>query len=370
MKLNIIILLVICIAIASCNNNAEQASYIETDLIEITKAQFDFEKMELGEPSLKPFVDAVHVTGTIVPSLEGHAQISVPVSGSISKIHCKPGQMVSKGAAMFEISGNDFIDQQKDFAESSAIVSKLKSDYLRSKELYNDNIATQKDFISAESNYLAENAKYMSLKIKLESSGLDVSKIERGEFYSYYTIKAPINGFVASINATIGQYIEPNYKIAEIVDDNSLQLRLSVFEKNSYKIKTGQKVVFYISGNKSVKHYATITAVGKSIMPESKSIECYAALDNLKSLNLVCNQHVECEVYVAVDSVLSIPETAIINSENDSHVLLYEKEADSVYYFKKLKVKKGREANGYVELTEQLPASKLLIDGVYNIQVE
>lgn len=370
MKLEIIIFFAISLSIASCSNKTDQASDSEADLIEITRAQFDSEKMELGEPSLKPFSDVVYVTGTIVPSLDGHAQISVPISGSIIKIYCKPGQMVRKGSILFDVSGNDFIDLQKDFAESSANVSRLKRDFLRSQELYKDSIASQKDYISAESNYLAENARYMSLKIKLKSSGLDVSKIERGEFYFTYTIVAPINGFISNIDASIGKYVEPNYKIAEIVNDNSLQLRLSVFEKNSNEIKTGQKVVFYLGGNKTAKHNATITAVGKSITPENKSIECFAAIDNPQSLNLISNQLVECEVYVAVDSVLSVPETAINNSENDLYLLLYEKEANAIFYFKKIKVKTGRKANNYIELTEPLPSNRLLINGVYNIQVE
>lgn len=370
MKLDIIIFIVISLAIASCSNKSEQSSNNEADLIEITKAQFDSEKMEIGEPSLKPFSDVVYVTGTIVPSLDGHAQISVPVSGSIIKIHCKPGQIVRKGSVMFDISGNNFIDLQKDFAESSANVSKLKQDFLRLQELYKDSITSQKDYISAESNYLAENARYASLKIKLESLGLDVSKIERGEFYLTYSIVAPISGFISNIDASIGNYAEPNNKIAEIVDDNSFQLQLSVFEKNGNEIKTGQKVSFYIGDNKLVKHNATITAVGKSIMPEHKSIECFAAIDNPQSLNLIGNQLVECEVCVSNDSVLSVPETAIYNSESESYLLLYEKEANAIFYFKKIKVKTGRKANNYVELKELLPSNRLLINGVYNIQIE
>lgn len=370
MNLNPLIGIVISLAIASCSNKSGQVSDIGADLIEITKAQFDSEKMELGQPSPQPFYDAVYVTGTIVPSLDGYAQISVPVSGSITKIYCKPGQMVRKGSVLFDISGNDFIDLQKDFAESAANLLKLKRDFLRAQELYNDSITAQKDFILAESNYLAENARYRSLKIKLESLGLDVSKTERGEFYLAYSVVAPINGFISAIDAAIGRYVEPTIKIAEIVDVNSLQLRLSVFEKNSYKIKTGQKVAFYIGGNKSAKHAATITAVGKTITPESMSVACYATPVNIQSLNLVNNQLVECEVFVAIDSVLSVPETAISNSENDSYLLVFEKEANALFYFKKIKVKTGRKAHNYIELIEAIPSNKVLIKGGYNIQME
>ncbi len=370
MKKHIIIAFVLSVIIVSCKSKPEQTADTDSGLIEITKEQFESEKMELGTPLLYPFADVVYFTGTIIPAVDGQAQISLPIPGIINKIYTKPGQIISKGSAMFEVSGNGFVDLQKDFAESSAIVSRLKSDYLRVKQLYSENIATSKDFTYAESNYYAENAKFTALKIRLESMGLDVSKIEKGEFYSSYTIKSPINGFVSSIQATIGQYVEPQQNIAIIIDDKSFQIKLSVFEKNSNKIKTGQSIVFYLNGNKSTEYKATINAVGKNIMTESKSVECYAAIDNVESLNIVNNQFVDGTVHTAVDSVLSVPETAIINSENDVYVLLYEKEANSIYYFKKIKVSTGRKSNKYVELIEPLPSNKLLIHGVYNIQVE
>jgi len=370
MKRNIITIIVLSLIIASCQTKPEQTADNDSGLIEITKAQFESEKMEIGAPLLHPFTDVVFFTGTIIPAANGQAQISLLLPGVIDKIHSKPGQAIGKGAALFDVSGNGFIDQQKDFAESSAIVSRLKSDYLRAKELYGENITTQKDFTYAESNYNAENAKYKALKIKLESMGLNVSKIEKGEFYSSYTIKSPISGFVSSINAKIGQYIEPQQNIAEIIDDKSFQLKLSVFEKNINKIKIGQTIDFYLNGNKTRKFKATINAVGKNILSESKSIECYAAIVNPNDINIVNNQFAEGEVYTAIDSVLSVPETAIINSENDSYILMYEKEMNSTYYFKKIKVNPGRKANNYVELTEKLPSNKLLINGVYNIQVE
>ena len=370
MKTNLIIVLVLSVIFVSCKTKTEQSTDADSGLIKITKAQFESENMLIGEPTLYAFNDAVYVTGTIIPSVDGQVQISLSLSGLITKIHCKPGQIVRKGSVMFDVSGNAFVDQQKDFAESSAIVSRLESDYLRAKELNNSNIGTKKEFNYAESNYFAENAKYNALKIKLESLGLDVSKIKKGEFYSTYSIKSPINGFVSSINATMGQYVEPQQKIAEIIDDKSFQLRLSIFEKNINKIKVGQTVLFYLNGNKSVNYKATINAVGKTIQPDSKSIECFAVIDNPKSIAIVSNQFVQGEVHVAVDSVLSVPETAIISTEKESYILVYEKEVNSIYYFKKTKVTIGRQANNNIELTEQLPSTKLLINGIYNIQVE
>ena len=105
-------------------------------------------------------------------------------------------------------------------------------------------------------------------------------------------------------------------------------------------------------------------------MPDSKSIECYAEIDSPKGINMVSNQFVEGEIIAAIDSVIAVPETAIIESENELYVLMYEKEDDSSFYFKKITVSTGRKVNNYIELTKQLPSDELLVKGTYNIVIE
>lgn len=370
MKTKIIIALLLSLLVISCKNKTEQNSDRNSDLIEISKVQFDSEKMTIGEPQLYPFVDKVHFTGTIIPTVDGEAQISLPLPGIIQNIRCKPAQMIQKGSVLFEISGHWIIDLQKDFSESSAILLKLKSDYLRAKDLYNENISTQKDFIAAESNYYAENAKHKALKTKLESMGLDVAKIERGEFYSSFPVKSPITGYISSIHASLGQYIDPQQTIAEIIDINSVQLKLFVFDKDIHKIKIGQIVEFFMNANKNQKYIASINAIGKTIMSVSKSIECYATINKLENINVISNQFVEGEIFASLDSVLAVPETAIISSENIQYVLMLEKEDKDIFYFKKITVNTGRKTNNYIELIGQKPLKKLLLSGTYNIVIE
>jgi len=370
MKSNLVILLAISLIVASCKSKTEQAASSDSELIAITKAQFETEKMVIGEPALYPFADLVNFTGTIIPDITGQAQISMPLPGIINNIYNKPGQVIAKGSLLFEVSSNEFIDMQKDFAESSALLARLKSDFNRSKVLYNDSISTQKEFISAESSYYAEKAKYNALRMKLQAIGLNVSKIENGDFYSSYLIVSPINGFVAQIDASIGQYMDPQQKIAEVIDIHSLQLRLDVFENNIQKIKIGQTVDFYLNGNKANVYNAKIFSVGKTINQESKSVQCFAQITKSEDLNLVNNQFVEGSIYASSDTALSVPETAILQSGEEQYILLLEKQENELYFFSKSKLDKGRTNNKRFEIKQLLLEKQILLDGAYNIQIE
>jgi len=371
MKLNLIpILFIFSVLLFSCKNKTTEVAEPETGLIEITKAQFNAENMEFGEPSVSSFSDWVHFTGTVIPSVNGQAQISVQTQGIITRINCKPGQYIARGAILFEVSGNEFIDMQKDFAESVALFQRLKSEYERQKELNHENIGTKKELILAESLFNGEKAKLNALKIKLDKLGLDIAKIEQGTFYTSYSVAAPIKGYVTKVAATIGQYIDPQQTIAEIIDNDSFQLLLSVFEKDINKVKAGQLVDFYLSGSKSEKYLAKLISTGKIINSNTKSIDCFAEIQNFENIQLVSNQFVEGEIIVASDSVLSIPESAVLKSENESYVLSFEKETDELFYLSKLKITTGRKNNGLVEINEIPGSKKILLKGVYNIQIE
>jgi len=362
--------LLLSVIIFSCKNKEVETTIEDSGLIEIAKGQFISETMELGEPGLLPFTDLVHFTGTIAPSVTGRAQISLPLPGIIHKIYCKPGQVVNRGALLFEISGNEFVDLQKDLAESAAVLKRLESEFKRVKELYDEKIATQKEYILSESDYYAELAQYNALKIKLEGIGLDIESIKKGSFVPSFQVKSSISGYVASIDATIGQYIEPQQKIAEVIDASSFQLVITVFEKDINKVKSGQRVIFTINSDKSANYSAEITSVGKTFKNSTKSVDCYARLDKVEGVNLVCNQYAEGDIFLAEDSALSLPQSAIIESEGEYYILHLEKETNDLYYFRKQKVAIGRENNGFIELKEEPDPGKILTKGTYNILIE
>ena len=371
MKHNItLICLVFCTFLFSCKNKPAETIEPESGLIEITKAQFQTENMEFGEPAVSVFSNFVHFTGSIIPSVQGQAQISLPVEGIITHIYCSPGQFVSKGAVLFDVSGNEFVEMQREFAESAVLVKRLKSDFDRVKQLNDENIGTIKELILAESIYNAENTKYNALKIKLQNIGLDVSKIEAGSFYSSYALKAPVKGYINSVNATIGQYIQPQQNIADIIDADSFQLKLSVFEKDISKVEKGQTIMFYSAGNNNEKFIANVVSVGKAINQNTMSIDCFAEIQNLKNASLVSGQFIEGEIIVAVDTVIALPQSALVSVENKTFVLVFEKEAGDIVFLKKMEIETGRKNKDFVEVTEIPDSKKILVKGVYNIQIE
>lgn len=364
-------LLPLILLVASCGKKSSQPEETKDELIKITKAQFAADSMVLGE-ILKgmPFEETVMCKGYIVPSAYGIAKISLPVPGLIQKIYCNAGQPVAKGQALFEVSGNEFLDLQKDFSESASVLKRAKSDYDRIKALYQDKIGAEKDFIMAETDYKAAQARYTALKLKLQALGISADETESGHLVSSYVMRAPISGNITRFNLTLGQYADSQTTLIEIVDNNALQLSLSVFTKDVPRLKPGQKIKFGLTDECKNECTATLSRIGTSVDPGTRAIECYALFDGCKPVERINNAFVDARIVTNTYSANALPTDALAKMENDYYFLVLQKEDTDNYYFRKIKAHPGKHSGNLVEILNDLPKARILTHGFYNIIIE
>ena len=358
------------VLIFSCRSNiAEQNSEADDQMIRISQKQFEAGKMQLCEMQKMVFDQTIHCHGNIISKPEGSAKISTFVSGLIKKIYCTPGQKIEFGQAIFEITGNELIEFQKDFAETSSLLVRVKSEYDRLKSLFSENVGTEKELIFAESEYKATQAKYSALKIKMQLLGLNSEKVELGSFYESYIIKSPISGYVSQINVSLGQYADQQTTIAEVIDVSQFCIRIAVFEKDIPPLREKQKVRIRLLGDTS-EYMATLSSIGKNVDNETRTILCTAEIDDLDEANFVNNAYVEARIITSNDTVNAITEEALLQSGGNSYFLALEKIQDETYFMNKVKVETGRTIDGFVEILGEPELRKILCKGAYNISID
>lgn len=371
-KLSILYIVAAGIFLASCTHkqNKEEKTEMPDNIITITREQFETGKMVIGEPGKMQFDEKVRCNGNILVEPSGNAIISTSVPGLVKKINCTAGQKVYAGQVLFELSGNEFIELQKDFAETASQLKRFRSEYERVKSLYSEKVVTEKEMILAESDFKTANAKYSALKMKLKFAGLNDTKIEDGDFYESFSLKSPIDGYVSRINVAIGQYVDQLTTIAETLDVTRLQLRIAVFEKDFGKLKENQKITFNLLGNTQKSYSCTLISIGKNVDNDSKTIICYADIDDLKSNDFVNNCYVEAAIITNVDTVTAVPEESIIKSGGNNYLLEFVKNEDDNYFLKRVKVDIGRINNGFIEMLNLPDISKIITKGAYHIRIE
>ncbi len=369
---SIFFIFIAAVSMLSCGNSQKPEKMLneEDHLIVISHRQFQTDKMAFGELQKMPFTEIVKCNGNVVTKSGGIAKISPAVSGLVQKILCTAGQQVYMDQVLFELSGNEFIELQKDFAGVASQLRKMKSEYERINALYKENIGSEKELIAVESEYKSIQAMYKALEMKLQLIGLDASKIEDAEFYRSFSIKSPINGFISQINVSLGQHADQQTIMAEIIDVKQLQLKVAVFEKDINRLIPGQKLKFKLSDNSNTAYDASLIAIGRTVDPVSKTVQCYAGIDDLNSANFVNNAYAEVEIITKTETENSVPEESVIKSDGVNYLLAYVKDDNNNYYLKNIRIEVGRSNNGYIEILKDHNFSKIVTKGVYNIKIE
>lgn len=374
-----IFILIISVGFLACGNDSEpielpvgQAALEESNpdpYLTITAEQFAIGEMELGYLSTTAFSHTVRANGFIDVPPKSKAAISVYYGGYVKGLDLLPGQRVRKGQVLFSLENPDFVQMQQDYLEAKAQLGYLKADFERQQTLASENIASQKNYLKAESDYQVQLARSEGLKKKLEMLGLDLGRVEARDFVSQTKVYAPISGFITQINANSGSFLNTSDVAVEITSTDHLHLELDVFEKDIHWLKEGQRIQFRKPGSMSAEYTASVHLIGSMVEGESRIIRVHGHLeDESKQTGLIPGMYVEAEIETTVDSVLALPETAVISLEEDAYILVQHSKSGDIYQFERKMVEVGRTINGMTEIKgNQLSREPILVKGAFNL---
>lgn len=372
-KLNIIIYILLASSFFACKQKSISSNSIvneNEELIQISRKQFNSEKMEIGSITSHSFEDIISCNGSVTAPPNGIANISTPISGIVKSISFTSGNYVKKGQVLCQIESNELIVIQQDYAETSALLRSAKADYERNKALFNEKIGAEKDLFSSESKFKATKAKYESLKLKLQILHLNTNKIKEGKFESSLSISAPINGYITNYKLVLGQFMEQQQSLVEIIDPTQLQIKISVFEKDIHQLKLGQKLHFKTLSNPNESFLATMSSIGKGIDPQTKSILCLAKIEEEDKGKLYKGSFIEAQIITNKKNANALPNKAIVKSGSDHFIFVVDKNDQLNYYLRKEKINIGSQTEEFSEILNPQKITKVLINGVYNISAD
>ncbi|OYU84496.1 MAG: efflux transporter periplasmic adaptor subunit [Flavobacterium sp. BFFFF2] len=362
----------IFLTLISCKKQAVESKEAvqNSGLIEVTKAQFKAQNMQLGHPEITIFQEEVKTTGTIDVPPQNKAKVTSFVGGYIKSTRLLVGDVVKKGQVLVTLENTDYIDLQKDYLELAEQIGYLESEYKRQKTLFGEKISSEKNYLKAQSDYLRTKAMYQGLKDKLRMLHLNISDIEKGKFSSEIKIYSPIDGNISVMKANVGQFIAPADVILEIVDPHHLHLELAVFEKDILKIKEGQKIKFKVPEASNDHFDANVHLVGKSIENENRTINVHGHLDESIQQRLLTGMFVEANIGIGSKQALSIGKEAVVTEEGKNYMYSLVKTTQQSYWFKKIGVQKGKENEQWVSLEFTRGCSvqsNILVKGGYDL---
>jgi membrane fusion protein (multidrug efflux system) len=348
--------------LAACSNKPKDKKAELADLQKqqqeingkITKLQSELGSVDSSKPVEVGAVEVKTTTFTNYVQIQGKidAQDNVTVfpqaSGTITAIYVKPGQHVSKGQVLAQLD-NTVLQQQ--IAQTQANLDLVKTVYERQKNLWDQKIGTEVQFLQAEANYKAGLKSLAALRSQA----------------NLYRIVSPISGTVDQMDLKLAQAVTPGQTgngigVIRIVNADVLKIKADVPESYAGSVNTGNQVQILVPDAKDSLN-TTVTFASKAIDPTSRSFAVEIKLPQRASLRPNMTAIIKIANYTKNDAI-TIPVKAVQRSESGDYVYLNESGIA-----KRKAVKVGVTYGGQSEVLSGIKAGDLLItEGATDIE--
>lgn len=247
------------------------------------------------------FNNDVFTTGKI--GAFNQIEILPEISGKITAIYFKEGEMVNKGAPLVKLNDADL---QAQLLKTKTQITLSEQKLSRLKKLLTINGVSQEEYDMQDNECMALKADESYISAQLAKT----------------SILAPFQGVVGLKNISEGSYVNPSTSLVSLVQLSPLFIEFSIPEKYSDSFKKGITVNFTSDNLKGSKTFsASIFAIEPKVDETTKTIKARALYSGSESF--YPGSFVKVFVKLSqTDNALMIPSQCIIATLKGQKVML------------------------------------------------
>ncbi|MDQ3111986.1 MAG: efflux RND transporter periplasmic adaptor subunit [Bacteroidota bacterium] len=237
-----------------------------TGLVVPKETQFLFnvltKEVQRGE-----FTGSTKLFGTVIPSSNGQAILSIPQNGRITALNISVGSKVKKGQqlaiAELQMDAGGMVNFLAEKNNMEAEYQAAKSNYDRLISI--KDIAAQKDISEAQARL-----KKAEENRKLFNSGSGRT----------YIFTSPIDGVVGNFSTVIGSSVLANETVFTVIDLSKVYVEAQVFDKDVDALKTAGYFTVQCTNDDHKTAQVRLLSYAQSINPTNQSQRVLFEMDN------------------------------------------------------------------------------------------
>jgi len=329
------------IAVAACGKKGEDA-----------EEGGDEVKAEVVAQTAVATVQTFPVTVTALGAVDaapGHvAALAAPAQARVLRIFVTTGQAVAAGQPLVALDQTVFAAEVRrtDVARVTA-----QQAYDRARRLADAGILPRKDAETAAAALADANAAFIAAR-HMAAQG---------------TLRSPISGIVAAVNARLNAQADPATTLVQVVDPRGLEVHLSVPPDQAGRIQPRQPVHLSVgrAAGGAALGEGVVTGIGAVIDSANGSVDVRAALTRPAG-RLFVGQDVFATIDVAQQaSVVTVPAVALVPAEDGQQVFVVD--AKGIAHATPVTVGERRE--DVVAITKGLSGGETVVaQGAYGVQ--
>ncbi|MCB9252881.1 MAG: efflux RND transporter periplasmic adaptor subunit [Flavobacteriales bacterium] len=292
-------------------------------------------KTEKIEISL--FKNQIEVMGKIDADLNTNVSCEIP--GKIQRIYVREGQRITVGQTLGDL---DNTVSEVALNEVKTQLEFAKTVYLKQKNLWDQEIGTEIQYLTAKNNY----------------EGLQKRLATMNQQLGMANIKSPINGVVDEVYIKTGQSVAPGVPCFRVVNTNQLKVKAQIAESFAGKIHIGDKVsLSFPDINKTIE--GKISYASKVIDPLNRTffVEIPIAFNEDYKPNMLAKINI---IDYTNENAIVVPINTVRTIGNEQFVMISTKNGNK-NVAKRQKVSIGKIYNGMAEVVTGLSVGDALI---------
>lgn len=314
--------------------------YLQWPQVEHKKQKFQrVVSVKVTTAKLAEFKNSIEAIGTARANEQ--VFITSKYSDLVEQLFFNDGQLVKQGDVLVRLNNQEELAK---VSELEANLSESMAQLKRFQELLTSKSTSKSLVDQQEAQTKAIAAQLQSARTKLN----DLS------------IKAPFNGLLGFREVSLGAYINAGDVITSLDDLSFIKVDFTVPERFLTTIKEGQTITAFNSAYKNLQFIGKITSIDTRINPVTRSLKVRAKIPN-KNLALRPGMLLNIEVVRQVETLLQLPESAIIPIEEKHFVFIVKGENPQEQTVIRQSITIGRRLPGVVEVLEGVNEKELIV---------
>jgi HlyD family secretion protein len=215
-----------------------------------------------------PFPSYVAGAG-ITETSNDNVSVGTPVSGVVTNIYVKRGDIVKSGDPLFTVDDRalraELLPASTKVEEAEANLAKTRDHLDRGERLYSSN----KGAISVEDlNNRRFDAAIGETALATAKAGVEQIKQE----IEIHTVRALVSGRILQINIHPGEYAQSGVLSSPLMllgDDSQMHVRVNIDENDSWRFKPSASALAFVRGNPALKTSMRFVRVDPYIIPKT-----------------------------------------------------------------------------------------------------
>ena len=363
MKRNILIITAMTVLLAACGGGEKKeglagkkeelaklkAERSETEKkikaleIEITKmdpnkaAEAKVKPVSIDTLNAETFRHYVELQGTV--DAKNNVLVTPKSAGVIVAMNVREGDNVKAGSVIGKIDNSILTESIEELKTQMSLANTI---YEKQKNLWDQKIGTEVQFLQAKNNKEALERKLSTLNAQLSQTN----------------IVSPMAGVVDMVNVKVGEMASPGVGVVRIVNLSNLKVIAKVSDTYAASVKKGDEVIVKFPDLKK-EYKARITFVSTAVDPLSRTFSIEANLPS--SRDIKPNMMAQVQINDAISkNALAIDQNYVQSTEKGNVVYVAVTEGNKKVA-KAKEVKTGLSYNGKVEILSGLTAGDQLI---------